>query len=121
MTFLLSGLTWVINWARNHKTAAILSAIIAILIFVLLFQTYCGGKSKPVLDEKLNQEVHEAIETKERKKMEDVFVKVEAKQAEIAANVSNSEAIVVNAQYEAKKRVKEMSGSELEAYLESLK
>jgi hypothetical protein len=109
------------GWILSHKTIAILTAIGVILLLLLLFQTYCGGKAKPVLDEKLNQEVHEAIETKERKKMEDVFVKVEAKQAEIDANVSNSEAIVVNAQYEAKKKVQAMTDEELRNHLEGLK
>jgi hypothetical protein len=121
MTFLLSILTWIVNWARKNKTAAILSGIVAVLIFVLLFQTYCGGgKSKPELDEKLNQEVHEAIESKERKKMEEVFVKVEAKQAEIESSVSNAKANTVNAIAEAKKKVSEMTDAELAAYLESL-
>lgn len=111
----------VAGWIAAHKTVSILSAIVVILILTLLFNSYCGGKPKPVLDEKLNQEVHEAIETKERKKMEDVFVKVELDQKAIDANVAYSNTATVNAIHEAKKKVEAMTDEELAAYLESLK
>lgn len=120
MTTIMLGVTWVINYVRRHKQmVAILAAILVIALLSILLTRSCGRK--PVLNEKELQEIHEAIESKERGKMEDAFVKVEAKQAEIEANVTNSKAIVVNAQYEAKKKVEAMTDEELAAYLESLK
>lgn len=109
------------TWLASHwRMVAILAAIVLIAILAIVFGRGCNSR-KAVLDEKLNQEVHEAIETKERKKMEDVFVKVELDQKAIDANVAYSNTATVNAIHEAKKKVEAMSDSELEAYLESLK
>lgn len=96
---------------------------IALLVMVVAVFGLMKACSKPKvqLDEKELQQVHEAIETRERKKMEDAFVKVEAKQAEIEANVTNAKAATVNAQAEARKKVQAMSDDELSDYLESIK
>ena len=109
------------GWLAVHwRMAATVGGFIIVAVLVIAFGRGCNSR-KAVLDEKLNQEVHEAIETKERKKMEDVFVKVELDQKAIDANVAYSNTATVNAIHEAKKKVEAMSDSELEAYLESLK
>lgn len=111
----------VFGWLWAHKrTIGVIVAVAVIAVAVLVIAKSCG-RGKPVLNEKELQEVNEAIETRERKKMEEVFVKVEAKQAEIEANVTNAKAETVNAIADAKKKVSEMSDEELAAYLESLK
>lgn len=110
----------VFGWIWAHKRmVAIGGAIVLVVILAFAFTRSC--RNRPVLNEKELQEVNEAIETRERKKMEEVFIKVEAKQAEIEANVTNAKVETVNAIADAKKKVSEMSDEELAAYLESLK
>lgn len=109
----------VLKFVKEHWR---LFAISVLVIFVAVFGLMKAcSKPKVRLDEKELQQVNEAIETRERKKMEDAFVKVEAKQAEIEANVTNAKAATVNAQAEAKKKVQAMTDDELAAYLESIK
>ena len=111
----------IIGWIyANKRMVAILAAIVLIAILAVVFGRGCNSR-KAQLNEKEHQEVHEAIETKERKKMEEVFVQVEVKQAQIDANVTNSKAATVNAIADAKDKVKAMSDEELANHLESLK
>ena len=108
------------TWFASHKrTVAILAAITLIALLAVVFTRSCGRT--PKLNEKELQQVHEAIETKERKKMEEVFVQVEVKQQEIDANVANSKAATVNAIADAKDKAKAMTDEELANYLESIK
>ncbi len=119
MTMLFLANAW--GWVLAHKrTLAILGAILLIALLSILLTRSCGQR-KAELNEKELQQVHEAIETKERKKMEEVFVAVEVKQQAIDTNVAYSNTQVVNAIADAKKKVSEMSDEELAAYLESLK
>lgn len=106
--------------AAHWRTVATLAAILIIALASILFVRSCGQR-RVELNEKELQEVHEAIETKERKKMEDVFVQVEVRQAGIDANVAYSNTAKVNAIADAKEKVKVMTDDELAAYLESLK
>jgi predicted tellurium resistance membrane protein TerC len=114
---LANAFGWVV---ANWRMVAILAAIGVIAIASIFFVRGCSQR-KAQLNEKELQQVHEAIETKERKKMEEVFVAVEVKEKEIDANVAYSNTQVVNAIAEAKKKASEMSNDELAAYLESLK
>lgn len=118
MSLILANI-WGYVWA-HRRTAAILAAITLIALLSILLTRSCGQR-RVELNEKELQQVHEAIETKERKKMEEVFVQVEVKQAQIDANVTNSKAATVNAIADAKDKVKAMTDEELAAHLESLK
>jgi hypothetical protein len=104
----------------NWRMVAILAAIGVIAIASIFLVRGCSQR-KAQLNEKELQQVHEAIETKERKKMEEVFVAVEVKQKEIDANVAYSNTAVINAVADAKKKVAEMTDEELASHLESLK
>ena len=110
-----------LGYLQAHwRTVAILAAILLIALASILLTRSCGQRAVK-LDEKELQQVNEAIETKERKKMEEVFVAVEVKQQEIDANVSGSKAQTVNAIADAKKKVEAMTDEELANYLESIK
>ena len=111
----------IIGWIyANKRMVAILAAIVLIAILAVVFGRGCNSR-KAQLNEKELQQVHEAIETKERKKMEEVFVAVEVKEQAIDANVAHSNVQVVNAIAEAKKKASQMTDEELAAHLESLK
>lgn len=118
MTPLMLALTWIVNWIRKNPTATILSAIIVILILTFLFNSYCGGKPKVQLNEKEQQEVRDAIETRERGKMEAKYIELEVKNANIDANVAGNKAETVNVIANARTEVKKMTDEDLRQFLE---
>ena len=70
----------IIGWIyANKRMVAILAAIVLIAILAVVFGRGCNSR-KAQLNEKELQQVHEAIETKERKKMEEVFVAATAQE-----------------------------------------
>lgn len=104
----------------KHRIYFILGLIILIAVLAVVFSRSCG-KAKVQLDEKELQQVHEAIESRNRQEMEDAFVVIEKKQAEIDANVANAKANAVNAAHEARKKVRDMTDQELMNFLEENK
>jgi hypothetical protein len=92
-----------------------------LLVFVFAFvHRQCNRPPKVQLNEKELQQVKQAIETQERRELEEAYVLVEVKQEEINANVANGRVETINKTTEARKEAQGMSIEELEAYLEGM-
>jgi hypothetical protein len=96
------GVTWVINWAKKNKLAALLVGIVVILLVVLFINWLFGGGTKSKLDEPAIQRGEQAVKDGNDKELKEIIVNSVAQEKiadQVAANgTANKEAIVKEAQ-----------------------
>lgn len=129
MTFLLSILTWIVNYVRKHwQVVAGIAAIVLVIVFGLVFRS-CGKKAS--IDQEAINKINSANE-KERKaelqiqieKNQDVINTVDNRSSIADVNVIERNAVIAEKVRvvdrkiaEAKQQGRDVTGPELECML----
>lgn len=117
MTFLLGGLTWIVNWVgANKRMVAILAAICLIALLAAVFTYSCGRT--PKLNQVQIEKAKQAIATEDRKVMVEILAESDAGEAVADGIVNNSKAATVNAKIESKAKWSNANTEDMAAELE---
>lgn len=110
MTLLFLANAW--GWIVAHwRIIAPVAAFILIALLAVVFSRSCGKTVK--LDEVEIQRAQQAIATEDRKQMEEVLAKSDAREATIDANISNAKSETINAIHESREKWSKASDEEI--------
>jgi len=93
----------------------VIVGLLLILLLVLGLQMKGCFRAKPKFNEKEIFEMNQAIETQNRKEMEEILTQSEVREKAIDGNVANAKSATINAYADARKKYAEMTPEELQA------